>query len=189
LWSGCWSGRAGPGAGGGRCDSRTVASTLARNPTGRTAVARPDRLQPTARRRGPDLHRERIASLRDGLTFIDLPEGTFLIYADGDRRQVIVATPAITHGGFAFYGYRYGDAVALTCWPFAGASGFDGSEQAPSGWSRTSPFTSWLTLAIGFPWYVAAGVLLTISGWLLARWLRRKRPGAAATPAETPTEG
>jgi hypothetical protein len=114
-----------------------------------------------------------LASLLDGLTFIDLPEGTFLIYADGDRRQVIVATPAITHGGFAFYGYRYGDAVALTCWPFAGASGFDGSEQAPSGWSRTSSFTSWLTLAIGFPWYLAAGVLLTISGWLLARWLRR----------------
>jgi hypothetical protein len=29
-----------------------------------------------------------------GLTFIDLPDGTFLIYADGDRRQVIVANTA-----------------------------------------------------------------------------------------------
>jgi hypothetical protein len=126
-------------------------------------------------------------SLRDGLTPVDLPEGSIMFYTDGRRRQVIVATAGLAHGGFALCGDRYGDAVALTWRPLDGAGTIDGPATAPSAWRRPSPFTSWLTLATGFPWYLAAGVLLTVGGWLLVRWRRRSRPAAAPIPAGTPT--
>lgn len=135
-----------------------------------------------------------LASLRDGLTSIDLPEGTVMFYADGRRRQVIVATTGLTHSGFALCDDRYGDAVALTWRPLDGGSSVDSSGPASSARRRPSPFVSWFTLATGFPWYLAAGVLLTVGGWLLIRrWLGlprwRRRPAAVSTPAETDPVG
>lgn len=128
-----------------------------------------------------------LASIRDGVSHSDLPDGVVMVSTDSGRHQVIVATTALNYESFRYYHDRYGDAVALTWLPLSEQASADMSTRPPSTWSASKALSSWLTLATGFPWYLGAGVVLTIVGWLLLQLPRRRRRTKAATTAAQAT--
>jgi hypothetical protein len=133
---------------------------------------------------GPEY--DRLESLTHSALEIDHP-GLIGSGMSGARRQVILDTAALSHGLFADLGHQFGDDVVVNFKPFGGPAHLAGGTTAnagPSWWEFHQPVATWFVLVTGFPWCIAAAVLVELLVFLPPRRRRapRRRIDHIATP-------
>jgi hypothetical protein len=104
----------------------------------------------------------------------------------GSDGRVYVEVTQLNSAMFTLLGDRFGDdAVGLIYSPFTPPVHLDNADpaSAETWWQRTDPPGTWVTLLFGFPWAIAAGLVLTVLGWTLIVRRRRSKakPGAIST--------
>jgi hypothetical protein len=85
---------------------------------------------------------------------------------------------------FTVLGDRFsGDAVGVIYSPLEPVAYIDSppSEGAAWWWQRTDPLGTWFTLVVGFPWAIAAGLVLASLTWALIVLRRRRKAASSAT--------
>jgi hypothetical protein len=99
---------------------------------------------------------------------------------DAERNRVVLHVDRLGHPLFAELARGFGgEKVAVVAAPFAPLV-YIGERPAdePSWWSRSDPPGTWLTLATGFPWYLASSMAVAALFWLMLL-LRRHQPDVA----------
>ena len=118
-------------------------------------------------------------AVTDGLQAAHI-EGAYMIEVDAERNQVMLSVTSLSHDGLATVARRHGDAVVIRWSPLTPPAYNNGPPpDPPTLWDTARPVTTWFTLATGFPWYLATGLLLTAAGWWGLLRARRRR----STPA------
>jgi hypothetical protein len=103
------------------------------------------------------------------------PYGVSMTAIDAPGNRVVVHTRRLGHDLFAAVASRFGDTVVIGYEPFTPESYLDGPPpNPPSWWSRTDPPGTWLTLLVGFPWYLGAVVVIVVALWTVPSLTRRR---------------
>ena len=134
---------------------------------------------------------ERRASQRAGIEAIQhavvpAPDGSARwSVVDAEHNRVELASDRLSHSRFANLATRFGaDTVAVVAAPFAPLVYIDERPaNPPSWWSRADPPGTWLTLATGFPWYLASAVAVAALFWILPLLRPSARPTGCRPPA------
>jgi hypothetical protein len=104
---------------------------------------------------------DRLDSVQNSVTYLDHP-GLQMVYPSWARDQVIVGTTALSHGLFSDLGDRFGADVAVEYSPFQPLACDDPPCAGPSWSERHQPLATWFVLVTGFPYYLAAAVLIEL---------------------------
>ncbi|GAA1621160.1 hypothetical protein [Catellatospora bangladeshensis] len=118
----------------------------------------------------------------DGIIAMDDP-GVFMVVPLHDG-SVYVASRSLRPSLFLELGSRFdADQVSVVWSPLMGDINPDAGDRGPARtfWQRTEPLATWVTLMVGFPWQLGAGLLLVAAGYTLRA--RRRAKAGDAEPA------
>ncbi len=103
---------------------------------------------------------------------------------DARHNRVVLHVDRLGHPLFAELATGFGgERVAVVAAPFAPLVYIDERPaDEPSWWSRADPPGTWLTLATGFPWYLASSMAVAALFWLML-FLRGRQPKVAGPPS------